>query len=191
MIFGMNPNANIAYLKQEEKQIMDTLLMLQPKEVAAGGKSSQEIILEMVTSILERKEIPELLDSANGHKDLFQTNEKGLLPSLTTFLLQEIYRFNRLLKVLKSSLEDLRRAINGFILLSDELDSMFYDLLLNKVPKNWQNVAYPSLKPLKSWLKDLKLRVSFLREWLTDGTVNTYWMSSFFFPQGFLTGVLQ
>lgn len=83
---------------------MDTLLVLQPKEVASGGKSSQEIILEMVTSILEKKEIPELLDSTNGHKDLFQTNEKGLLPSLTTFLLQEIYRFNRLLKVLKSSL---------------------------------------------------------------------------------------
>jgi hypothetical protein len=58
MIFGMNSNANIAYLKQEEKQIMDTLLLLQPKEVATGGKSSQEIILEMVSNILEKKEIP-------------------------------------------------------------------------------------------------------------------------------------
>jgi len=60
-------------------------------------------------------------------------------------------------------LEDLKKAINGFILLSDELDSMFYDLLINKVPKNWQKVAYPSLKPLSSWMKDLKLRVTFLR----------------------------
>jgi dynein heavy chain, axonemal len=68
---------------------------------------------------------------------------------------------------------------------------MFYDLLLNKVPKNWQKVAYPSLKPLGSWMRDLKLRVSFLREWLIDGSVTSYWMSSFFFPQGFLTGVLQ
>ena len=30
-IFGMHPNANISYLKQEEKQVMDTLLLLQPK----------------------------------------------------------------------------------------------------------------------------------------------------------------
>ncbi len=52
MIFGMNPNANISYLKQEEKQIMETLLLLQPKEVVSGGKSSQEIILDMVTNIL-------------------------------------------------------------------------------------------------------------------------------------------
>jgi hypothetical protein len=54
----------------------------------AGGKSSQDIIMDMVTNILEKKEIPELLDPQNGHKNLFQTNEKGLLPSLTTFLLQ-------------------------------------------------------------------------------------------------------
>jgi dynein heavy chain len=68
---------------------------------------------------------------------------------------------------------------------------MFFDLLINKVPKNWEKKAYPSLKPFNSWMKDLKLRVNFLRDWLTDGVVLTYWMSSFFFPQGFLTGVLQ
>ena len=68
---------------------------------------------------------------------------------------------------------------------------MFYDLIINKVPKNWQKVAYPSLKPLTSWIKDLNQRVIFLKSWLTDGFVTSYWMSSFFFPQGFLTGVLQ
>lgn len=68
---------------------------------------------------------------------------------------------------------------------------MFYDLLIGRVPKNWQKAAYLSLKPLGSWMKDLKLRVTFLREWLTDGSVPNFWMSAFFFPQGFLTGVLQ
>ena len=145
----------------------------------------------MVTGILERKDVPELLDVANGHKDLFERSDKGLLPSLTTFLLQEVQRFNRLLKVIKASLEDLKKAINGLILMSDDLDAMFYDLLVNKVPKNWAKVGYPSLKPLTSWMKDLKERISFIRAWLMDGTTNTYWLSSFFFPQGFLTGVLQ
>lgn len=68
---------------------------------------------------------------------------------------------------------------------------MFYDLQIGKVPKNWQKVAYLSLKPLGPWIKDLKLRVSFLRDWITEGSVSSYWMSAFFFPQGFLTGVLQ
>ena len=68
---------------------------------------------------------------------------------------------------------------------------MFYDLLIGKVPKNWQKSSFLSLKPLGAWIKDLKLRVAFIREWLTEGGVNSYWMSAFFFPQGFLTGVLQ
>ena len=42
----------------------------------------------MVTSIFEKKEIPDLLDQQNCHKELLQVNDKGLLPSLTTFLLQ-------------------------------------------------------------------------------------------------------
>ena len=67
---------------------MDTLLLLQPKEAAAGGKSSQDLVLDMVTSIFEKKEIPDLLDQQNCHKELLQVNDKGLLPSLTTFLLQ-------------------------------------------------------------------------------------------------------
>lgn len=41
----MHPNANIAYLKQEEMQIMDTLLLLQPKEAISGGKTPQDLVL--------------------------------------------------------------------------------------------------------------------------------------------------
>lgn len=43
---------------------------------------------------------------------------------------------------------------------------MFYDLMANRVPKIWKKVSYPSLKPLNSWLKDLKERVIFLKNWL-------------------------
>lgn len=75
--------------------------------------------------------------------------------------------------------------------MSDELESMYFCLLINKVPDNWKKYAYPSLKPLNAWIKDLSERVNFIRSWFSDGTLNSYWMSSFFFPQGFLTGVLQ
>jgi len=30
-----------------------------------------------------------------------------------------------------------------------------------------------------------------MRLWLNEGNPNCYWMSGMFFPQGFLTGVLQ
>lgn len=37
----------------------------------------------------------------------------------------------------------------------------------------------------------MKDRVAFISDWLLKANPNAYWMSGFFFPQGFLTGVLQ
>lgn len=34
-------------------------------------------------------------------------------------------------------------------------------------------------------------RVNFVRDWLNNQAPLSYWMSGFYFPQGFLTGVLQ
>ena len=123
-----------------------------------GSKSPQLIISEMVTNMISNKEIPDLLNSTkeNCHKELFLEDENGLLPSLSIVLLQESTRFNKLLRTIKTSLQNLKSAIDGTALMSDELDSMFYSLLNNTVPKNWQKVAYPSLKPLASWINDLK-----------------------------------
>ena len=58
------------------------------------------------------------------------------------------------------------------------------------VPPNWSKVAYPSLKPLASWFKDLIEWVWFMEEWLIKGQPNCFWLSGFFFPQGFMTGCL-
>lgn len=55
----------------------------------------------------------------------------------------------------------------------------------------WAAVAYPSLKPLGSWIKDYIARIAFLRRWLQDGPPACFWLPGLFFPQGFLTGVLQ
>merc|ERR1719443_2373314 len=35
------------------------------------------------------------------------------------------------------------------------------------------------------------LRVEFLRGWIEQGAPSGYWINAFFFPQGFLTAVLQ
>lgn len=48
----------------------------------------------------------------------------------------------------------------------------------------WEKVSYPSLKPLASWIIDLRERVQFMGKWLKEGTPFCYWISGFFFPQG-------
>jgi len=113
------------------------------------------------------------------------------MESLSTVLLQEIARFNRLLGVMRASLEELQKAIKGLVVMSSELDSMYLSMLNSQVPGNWERVAYPSLKPLMSWFRDLLERVEFMELWLTQGQPVSFWISGFFFPQGFMTGVLQ
>ena len=60
-----------------------------------------------------------------------------------------------------------------------------------RVPASWTNVAYPSLKPLGPWFKDLMQRLDFITTWIDKGIPSSYWISGFFFPQGFTTAILQ
>lgn len=75
--------------------------------------------------------------------------------------------------------------------MSEEIDLMYTAMLSNKVPENWAASAYPSLKSLGSWVENLVQRVEFIRLWLQKGKPQAYWLPAFFFPQGFMTALLQ
>jgi len=75
--------------------------------------------------------------------------------------------------------------------MSATLDSMFASFLVQRVPPNWENQCYISLKPLGAWVDDLFKRVEFMTAWLKEGLPKMFWVSGFFFPQGFMTAVLQ
>ena len=106
-------------------------------------------------------------------------------------LLQEMERFIKLQKRMRASLTELQKAIKGFVVMSGELETMFNSLLNNQVPVMWSSVGYPCLKPLASWIEDHHARIAFFRKWLLEVEMKCYWVPGFFFPQGFLTGVLQ
>lgn len=46
--------------------------------------------------------------------------------------------------------------------MSEEMEKVYNSFLNNQVPSLWSNTAYPSLKPLGSWVKDLILRTAFV-----------------------------
>ena len=92
--------------------------------------------------------------------------------------------------MLRRSLTDVQKGIRGLVVMSSELDAIYQKLLLGAVPPAWL-ATYPSLKPLASWFKDFVGRCGFMHDWLTTGPPNSFWISAFFFPQGFFTSALQ
>ena len=189
-IFGMHSNANITFQAQESDKNLANILSIQPRSSgSSAGKTPDQIVQELASDY--EKRLPENINRLQGKKDLFKLSPGGLLESLSTVLVQEIERFNRLLSVMRNSLAAVQRAIKGIIEMSSELDAMYNSMLNGQVPANWEKVAYPSLKPLASWFRDLLQRVDFMNDWLMNGHPVAFWLSGFFFPQGFMTGALQ
>lgn len=87
------------------------------------------------------------------------------------------------------TLSEVQKAIKGLVVMSQDLENMFNSFLNNKVPDIWTKVAYPSLKPLSSWVDDFIQRVDFFKEWVIKGNMDSYFIPSLYFPQGFNTAV--
>lgn len=66
---------------------------------SGDGKSTDVIILELVEKI--QSEMPENLFKQDGLKELFEIDDKGLMASLSTVLIQEMEKFNRLLNLMR------------------------------------------------------------------------------------------
>merc|ERR1711871_451273 len=184
-VFGLHDNANISCAIAETNGLLDTALSLQPKSSGGSGKSWAETLAELAHDIEAR--IPPIFDI-----------EKALIlfpvmysESMNTVLTQECIRFNKLIARVKSSLKEVQRAIKGLVVMSAELEGMGNNMVVGKVPSMWAAVAYPSLKPLGSWVSDLLQRIDFLQTWMDNGSPLVYWISGFFFTQAFITGTLQ
>jgi len=168
----------------------DTVMSVQPRIASAGGgKSTEDIVAEMAEAFLSQ--IPEGAKTKNAHPATYKKTPGGGIISLGVFHGQEYTQFLRMISVVKATLKTLGKAIKGIVLMSADLEAMFNAFLVQKVPGNWGKIAYPCLKPLNAWVNDFIERIHFMAGWLTKGPPVSFWISSFFFPQGFMTASLQ
>ncbi|CAJ1382663.1 unnamed protein product, partial [Effrenium voratum] len=189
-IFGLHPNALITAQFNQAKKFLDTVVSVQPRISSGGtGKRPEEIVAEMAQEFL--KQIPDAAKSKLAHAETYKKTAQGGIVSVGVFHSQEYARIETLIKVVKASLVMLGKAIKGTVLMSAELEGMFNAFQEQKVPGNWGKVAYPCLKPLNAWVADFIARINFLVKWLLEGPPLSYWISCFFFPQGFMTAALQ
>lgn len=88
---------------------------------------------------------------------------------MNVVLVQEVARYNRLLSVVRKSLNAVMLAVQGRVVATAETEATLESLLMNRVPQTWAKRAYPSLKPLASWMNDLAQRTRMLQKWIDCG----------------------
>jgi len=131
------------------------------------------------------------LDLEDAHEETYKLDPSGALNSLGLFHSMEVIKFNAVLIKMKKTLGQLELAMQGLSVMSSELEEMYQAFLLQKTPGNWERLCYVSLKPLASWCEDLFERIAEMDVWMKNGPPNLFWLAGMFFPQGFMTSVLQ
>ena len=183
--FGQHPNADISYMITDSTITLESCLSLQPKTAGAGagGRSPEELVDGIIDDMLSQ--VPQPFN----HEKLMKDKADDPSPLHVT-LFQEVERYNILINTLLSSLKLLKRGIKGLVVMSADLDAIFDALASNKVPGIYLK-AYPSLKPLGSWTRDLMARLAQIEYWIDNTYPKCYWLAGFTYPSCFLTAVLQ
>lgn len=152
---------------------------------SAKGLSDDDYIINTVIDI--QKSLPKDFDIEMVQKKYpIDYNE-----SMNTVLVQEMERFNNLLREIRSSCKNLHDGVLGKIVMTPSLEDVSAALVLRKIPNTWLKKSYPSLKNVGSYVKDFVKRLMFLQTWLDEGKPSCFWLSGFYFTQAFLTGVMQ
>ncbi|XP_031370421.1 dynein heavy chain 6, axonemal isoform X2 [Apis dorsata] len=153
-IFGMHENANIAYQLRETHFILKTILEVQPQEITSDeDKSTSDIIHDLAEMINEKIQLK--IDPKKCNPEHLKRDSAGRLPSLTIVLLQEVDRYNKLLIKIHKSIENLERAIKGFVVMSEELENVFIALINNQI---W----LIDVKPISFWISGFSFPQGFL-----------------------------
>jgi len=182
--FGQHGNAEISSSMQDTDAMLTTILGMQ----GGGGAGSQganrdDFVFNTCTGLLEK--MPEPVDW-----DEVQERNDGDTSPLKVCLMQEIERYNALLESVRKSIKELQKGIQGLVVISKDQEEVMVALFEGKVPKAWLT-AYPSLKPLSSWMPDLIDRVEQLNVWGFQGIPKVFWLGGLTYPTSFLTAMLQ
>jgi len=187
-VYGLHANSGITRDLQTTKTLLDSMILLLGSEAAGSagaGVSVEQVILDTIKQI--EREMPADMDiEAAAEKYPVDYNE-----SMNTVVVQEMERFLKLQKEIRTTCRDLAMGIKGIIVMTPDLENVMTAMKFNRIPTKWMSKSYPCLKPLGSYVQDLYKRLNWLHDWHHHGKPPTFWLSGFFFTQAFLTGAMQ
>uniref|UniRef100_A0A7S4MJ94 Dynein heavy chain n=2 Tax=Prymnesium polylepis TaxID=72548 RepID=A0A7S4MJ94_9EUKA len=187
-LFGLHSNADLVYRTSLTKEVLNTILDIQPKEGGGGGGlTREEIVLKMVED-LQNKTPPDY----NGENVKVSIKALGGLGKpLNICLKQEIDRLQKVLKQLRSDLAALKLAIAGTIVMSPELADALDALFMARVPAKWAKVSDLVAPSMGVWFVNILNRAEQFTGWLKNGRPLCFWLTGFFNASGFLTANRQ
>jgi dynein heavy chain len=185
-VFGLHPNADISCQTKVSQCMLDVIMSIQPKDSNAGGGETREDAVKRTANDLLSK-IP---DSFEKNRTKIMIQKQGGIKPLNIFLSQEIDRMQSVISLVKSTLGDLKLAIDGTIIMASALQNALDALYDARVPDTWVKISWQS-GTLGLWYTEFLARASQYQTWLYDGRPLVFWLSGFFNPQGFLTAIRQ
>ncbi|XP_018400014.1 PREDICTED: dynein heavy chain 8, axonemal [Cyphomyrmex costatus] len=185
-VYGLHPNADITYQSNTTQTVLDTIISVQPKEAGVVGVESREVVVA--------RQAKEMLEKVPGLYDMFEVKERlhamDHTAPMNIFLKQEIDRIQMVIKLVRVMLKDLLLAIEGVIIMSEELRDALDNIYDARIPKIWKARSWESAS-LGFWFTELLERNQQFSTWLQSGRPSKFWMTGFFNPQGFLTAMKQ
>merc|ERR1712196_371669 len=105
--------------------------------------------------------VSDLADATFDMEDLLLRIEEegGRTPFVNVFY-QECGYMNKLVKEIKKSLEILALGMKGELQMSDAMESLMQSLHMDHIPAPWAKLAFASMRPLGSWMGNLKERIT-------------------------------
>ncbi|CAL8275103.1 unnamed protein product [Lota lota] len=185
-VFGLHPNADITYQTNTSADVLDTITNIQPKESGGGAGETRESVVYRLAQDMLDKLPPDYIP----HEVKARLVKMGALSSMNIFLRQEVDRMQRIISALRISLSDLKLAIDGTIIMSENLRDVLDNMFDARVPSLWKKISWES-STLGFWFTELLERNTQFHSWVFDGRPKTFWMTGFFNPQSFLTAMRQ
>jgi dynein heavy chain len=185
-VFGLHPNADISCQSNATMRMLETVMSIQPKDSGGGsGETREDAVKRMANDLLSK-----LPDDFDPNKTKVMIAKQGSMKPLSIFLGQEVDRMQMVIGAVRSTLTDLKLAIDGTIIMSSQLANALDALYDARVPDTWVKVSWQSAT-LGLWYSELLGRVTQFHSWLFEGRPLVFWLSGFFNPQGFLTAIRQ
>jgi len=193
--FGLHTNAEIDFRTTQSNNMFNILMEL-AQAAGSGGGDDEDGGSVAATPVEVASQLRQDILDAFGDKK-FDTedvqrslDEQG--PYQNVFL-QEMELINRVLTEMARSLKELGLGFAGELTMTDHMENLMTCLFLDKQPPLWSKVAWPSKRPLATWLFDLNKRLQQLDEWQQNPMEipKVTWLSGLITPQSFLTAIMQ